>query len=122
MFSEADRNTAPPAESAVWKRRRREHSGADRLNGAFAECGREVGRYVMRVKHKREEPMAGTGTFLRLFQKKDGSRRVVPRINDYSPRNAVKAVFRGLFMRRDAKGKETYHESYLQRCNVGPGQ
>ncbi len=59
MFSEADRNTAPPAESAVWKRRRREHSGADRLNGAFAECGREVGRYVMRVKHKREEPMAG---------------------------------------------------------------
>ncbi len=46
LSSEADRNTAPPAESAVWKRGRREHSGAGQLNIA-------VGWHVVRVKYKK---------------------------------------------------------------------
>ena len=31
LLLEADRNTASPTESAVWKRKQREHSGADWL-------------------------------------------------------------------------------------------
>ncbi len=70
MQPEADRNRASPTESAVWKRRQREHSGADWLNSPGI-CGRrnlsvctfvisagaipyirQVGQYVVRVKHK----------------------------------------------------------------------
>ena len=37
LSSETDRNTASPTESAVWRRRGREHSGADRLNAKITD-------------------------------------------------------------------------------------
>jgi len=52
--SGADRNTASPAESAVWMRRCREHSGAGRLNYFY-----QVGWHVVRVKHKEWDYPAG---------------------------------------------------------------
>ena len=66
FFSEADRNTASPTESVVWKRKEREHSGADQLkivDGAACGSGRKhaVGWYVVRVKYKEWSYAGGSG-------------------------------------------------------------
>lgn len=45
LLLEADRNAASPTESAVWKRKQREHSGADWLN--YSRSVRSA-RYVRR--------------------------------------------------------------------------
>ena len=51
LSSDVDRNTASPTESAVWKRRQREHSGADWLNRILQDkewelAKHRVGQYV----------------------------------------------------------------------------
>ena len=45
LSSDVDRNTASPTESAVWKRRQREHSGADWLNRILQEKEWELAKY-----------------------------------------------------------------------------
>ena len=53
-FSEADRNMASPTESAIWKRKLREHLGADRSNlNLHSRFGRRPVRSCPRYGHKR---------------------------------------------------------------------
>ena len=49
--SEADRNMASPTESAIGKRRLREHLGADRLN-LIADVGRYGAVHVTGIKEE----------------------------------------------------------------------
>ena len=77
LLLEADRNTASPTESAVWKRKQREHSGADWLN---------YSRSVRSARYARRE-----GRWSIHFPM-----RVVPRIRRlFAPE--YESVFRGYF-------------------------
>ena len=77
LSSETDRNTASPTESAVWRRRGREHSGADRLNAKIIDQWISVGLYGLHTLRAWVGKDTDHECFVVLFF----SMRVVPRNN-----------------------------------------
>ena len=77
LSSETDRNTASPTDSAVWRRRGREHSGADRLNAKIIDQWISVGLYGLHTLRAWVGKDTDHECFVVLFF----SMRVVPRNN-----------------------------------------